>query len=359
MPHEKLQADAAKEVGANEYRDAMPYRQAKEIIETRFMTKLTKAPFDLKDATLVPKMGACTVCPFRTINMPDYVKGAADVCTNTVCYNEKVQVSWQRTVKAGSAKGEKPVPQKDQEKMFSYDNNVIASSGWIDVKEVLYEDPKRRTVDKLVGDDVEVHLAKDKEGKVHRVVRRAEAMASMRKEGHAFAQPKPKKSKDPKVEIDGTIKLKTRIAIIGEISERAGRRDLTSSAARLLARFAIESTYENDVKAVCHRRGLELDVKKKLKPGESAAQLALVGALEKMNAQEAVGLTLELMLTHLVAMHYEYERDELFLEAVRVYGVDPAAIKTKVGEKVRAEVAAREKAKASAKPAAKKVAKKK
>jgi ParB/RepB/Spo0J family partition protein len=65
----------------------------KDVIERRFFLILKDAPFDIKDAKLVPKAGACTACPKRTgfnkLLFPD-VKDA-DTCTDPECYESKVR----------------------------------------------------------------------------------------------------------------------------------------------------------------------------------------------------------------------------------------------------------------------------
>lgn len=53
---------------------------------------LTKAPFDLTDATLVSSCGACEVCPKRSKANPLLFKDIQeDVCFDEVCYNKKVE----------------------------------------------------------------------------------------------------------------------------------------------------------------------------------------------------------------------------------------------------------------------------
>lgn len=60
-------------------------------IERNFFLALDKAPFDITDAKLNPKMGACTTCPHNTVNattlFPDHTKKA--ICTLPSCFYEK------------------------------------------------------------------------------------------------------------------------------------------------------------------------------------------------------------------------------------------------------------------------------
>jgi hypothetical protein len=60
------------------------------------MLQLKSAPFDIKDAELVAKAGACGPCPKRTGNQADLfgdVK-SADVCTDPKCFDDKRQAHY-------------------------------------------------------------------------------------------------------------------------------------------------------------------------------------------------------------------------------------------------------------------------
>lgn len=50
---------------------------------------LANAPFDLSDRTLLPKAGACTLCPFNAANQGDLFGNGKMVCTRTSCYENK------------------------------------------------------------------------------------------------------------------------------------------------------------------------------------------------------------------------------------------------------------------------------
>jgi ParB/RepB/Spo0J family partition protein len=74
-------------------REPMSYREAHRHILDNYMLALKSAPFDIKDATLVPKAGDCIKCPKRTGNQQDLfgdVKNA-DVCTDPKCFDDKQQ----------------------------------------------------------------------------------------------------------------------------------------------------------------------------------------------------------------------------------------------------------------------------
>lgn len=68
----------------------MSLRSAQDLARRNYMTELDKAPFDLADALLCPKAGACTKCPKRTGATPDlWDKQVPDSCTDTACFADK------------------------------------------------------------------------------------------------------------------------------------------------------------------------------------------------------------------------------------------------------------------------------
>lgn len=92
IPVEELQMQAAEDVIDNHGGDEpMSYRAAAEYLRLRFMLDLSKAPFSIQDAKLVPSVGACTTCPKRTGNQPEIYADVTnkDVCTDQNCFFQK------------------------------------------------------------------------------------------------------------------------------------------------------------------------------------------------------------------------------------------------------------------------------
>lgn len=67
-------------------------RDLKAWIKKNLHLDLTEAPFAAESSDLVPAAGACTVCPHRVANLPDFnpTEDIPDVCTRPACYAEKV-----------------------------------------------------------------------------------------------------------------------------------------------------------------------------------------------------------------------------------------------------------------------------
>lgn len=59
--------------------------RVKRMIDSRTFD-LNRAPFDLADKTLVPKAGACDVCPFNAANQGNLFGQGKMVCTRTACF---------------------------------------------------------------------------------------------------------------------------------------------------------------------------------------------------------------------------------------------------------------------------------
>lgn len=62
---------------------------------------LDRAPFKTNDAALYPEMGACSTCSFNSANSPLLFPelGKKRLCSNTVCFQVKVQRSYQNKIK--------------------------------------------------------------------------------------------------------------------------------------------------------------------------------------------------------------------------------------------------------------------
>lgn len=77
----------------NHKRDQAPsVRELRRWIQENCHLNLDKAPFDITDAKLLPKAGACTTCPKMASNSPSLFEGSGagkKTCTDPGCYQEK------------------------------------------------------------------------------------------------------------------------------------------------------------------------------------------------------------------------------------------------------------------------------
>ena len=81
----------------------------KRMVESRTFD-LTKACFDVTDKTLVPKAGACVVCPFNAANQGNLFGEGKMVCTRTSCFENKKTKTFMQLLKRVKMEGLKLVP---------------------------------------------------------------------------------------------------------------------------------------------------------------------------------------------------------------------------------------------------------
>lgn len=71
--------------------DQVNVRESSKLLRQQFHTRMDKAVFPIKDATLVPSAGACTTCPRMSGNEPDLFGDEPDnVCTDPDCFQSKL-----------------------------------------------------------------------------------------------------------------------------------------------------------------------------------------------------------------------------------------------------------------------------
>lgn len=82
----------------------LPVRSLQFWIETNVLPILKDAPFDKRDAQLIPTAGSCTDCPKRTghnkLLFGDDLGKHGDQCTDPSCYNAKIAAHVAKTVAA-------------------------------------------------------------------------------------------------------------------------------------------------------------------------------------------------------------------------------------------------------------------
>lgn len=116
IPDPESQTEALKQIRSDHYGDGpMPEKQVRRYIHEQFMLRLKDAPFDTRDADLVPEAGPCAACPKRTGNQrelfPDVQSG--DVCTDPKCFARKKEAAVARKLQEAEAQGH-PVLKADE-----------------------------------------------------------------------------------------------------------------------------------------------------------------------------------------------------------------------------------------------------
>lgn len=173
-------------------------RQTRDLIHHHCMVELKGAPFDREAPDLVPAAGTCAACPKRVGNLrmadPEAYDGIrADVCTDPECYRAKVDAHGQRAIAAARAAGCKVLTQEQTERdhLFDWEGKLTYSSDYVELSQKCFEDPRKRTYEKLVGEACsrDVVVAIDKKGHAHRLVPKAKAGPALKAAGVGAGKP--------------------------------------------------------------------------------------------------------------------------------------------------------------------------
>jgi ParB/RepB/Spo0J family partition protein len=158
--HHDTQRAALKDLTESRFGDGpMSFRESQEHIQRKYMLRLKDAPFDIDDANLLPKAGACQACPKRTGNQKELfgdVK-SGDVCTDPKCFDEKRQAHYAGARKALEAKGKKVLYGEAAKKVFPFWVNGSSSmgGGYVALSDNTYVSGKNCKVSAVLGEDYE------------------------------------------------------------------------------------------------------------------------------------------------------------------------------------------------------------
>jgi len=180
-----VQPEAIKEIAAGWNGAPYTFRQASELLERKYMLKLSAAPFKITDETLVASAGSCRACPKRTGANPDLfgdIKGA-DVCTDPKCFHGKRDAHQAKLIATAKAEGRdvivgaaakkiKPHQFGDMKGFIALDkpNYDVSSSGKTTAQLLgkdappvtLLEDPHTHNLVPVIARDVATKLFKSK-----------------------------------------------------------------------------------------------------------------------------------------------------------------------------------------------------
>jgi ParB family chromosome partitioning protein len=326
--------------GKKPKRILLPVRHLQQWIEQRLMLILNLAPFNIRDAQLVPAAGSCVDCPQRTgHNKLLFADVREDACIDPTCYQTKVAAHVAKTiaekpriVQISTAYGQQPegsvtlarnkyteiLPEKpttEEEaarpefKTCKYTAEAIISEG-LDKGEL-------RKV--CARDDCPVHHSK---GRSRQTADDAKWKAEQEKQ----------RKQEALAHVTG---VRTLAAIAAAVPVRLMKRDLLFVIERL-ARLLDERRLE----ILARGRGI-----KKAKDSDSIEMLFT--AYLRRAEESALGS----LLVEITIMHWAMKQNaaQVLRDAATVYKVDVDSIALKVKQ----EFAAKEKAKLSKKPFAK------
>ncbi len=315
----------------------LPVRHLQQWIEHNVLLLLKLAPFNQRDAQLVPTAGSCVDCPKRTghnkLLFAD-VSGSSDACTDPTCYAAKLEAHVQKQV---SAKPElvqiSTAYSKPQE-----GSKVVSRSQYVEVRQEKPDTPDkakwpefktcRYTTEAIVADGLD-------KGSVRKVCTQPDCPVHHPKKQHpkADASFKAEQEKRRKEEaLANATGLRVLQTIVAAVPVRLMKRDLLFVAEQMLPLLD-----DKRVEMVARNRGI------RAKEGESAAKL-LAAFLRK--AEEGVLGKLIVEAVILLSARTQPDGGKVLRAAAQAYKVDTEAIALTMKQ----EFAAKEKVKGDKKP---------
>jgi ParB/RepB/Spo0J family partition protein len=178
------QATAVKEILRGWGGEPMSFRSAQEYIQRTFMLDLSRAPFKITDATLVPAAGSCRECPKRTGAAPDLFDDVknGDTCTDAACFHGKEEAHRARLKAQAEADGVKVITGAEAKKAVP--SQFGSLKGYLELDKV-HHLLGNKPLAKLLGKDGPEVMALENPHthELVRVVREADAVKALRDKG--------------------------------------------------------------------------------------------------------------------------------------------------------------------------------
>lgn len=191
----------------------LSYRSAKDLAARHYMTDLTKAPFALDDAELLPKIGACLQCPKRTGANPElWDKAGADVCTDTACFADKKEAYYERMKAEAQTRNRKVITGREAREIMPTENATPTGYMLLDKPKKGETAPLRQVLGQDVPQSKVVLIETPSGGLVEAVPTRA-AGEAMQAKG-AATKPAAKQEGPSKEELEEAYHLRWRTAAV-------------------------------------------------------------------------------------------------------------------------------------------------
>ena len=346
---------------------AFPAGDLAHLIEQKYLTRLDRAPFSLKDAKLVPEAGPCTTCPKRSGNQPGLFDDTpTDTCTDAVCFRSKLSAHRQKLASDIVANGGTVLTEHQSNEVYQGTAQLPWNSKYVDVDSPCYDDPERHTWRKLLGDLCpKPTLATDPTGVPHALLLKAEAVTALRAAGIEFGRPpgspggapaggtgeRPEDAGegeriDPSVaRAAADVRRATISNVLGAIVVTAEARPADDPMfASLIFDAMAHGGYHDAFADTVNRRALE-------RAKGEAPETTLAAHARSLDARGLRALTLELALARGAYFAWSTKYSERLTVAASAYGVDLPAIEKASGEQIASRRAGRAARKAKKEPA--------
>ncbi len=320
----------------------LPVRNLQFWIESNILLVLKLAPFDKRDAQLVPAAGSCVDCPKRTgHNKLLFADVRQDACTDPNCYHAKVDAHVAKTVAAKpklvqistayghQQEGGATLPRNKYTEIRPEKPTTKEEATRPEFKTCKY------TTEAIVSDGID-------KGELRRVCTEPTCPVHHPKKQSSADDAKWKAEQEKQrkeAAIASTTGIRILAAITAAVPVRLMKRDLLFVVERLASLLD-----ENRLVVVARQHGI-----KKAKDSDSIGKL-FAAYLRRAEESALGGLLVEITILH-AAMRQNAA--QVLRDAATAYKVDVDAI----GLKVKQEFAAKEKTRLGKKPPAKAVAK--
>jgi ParB family chromosome partitioning protein len=330
--------------GGKAKRILLPVRHLQHWIEHNVLLLLKQAPFNKRDAQLIPAAGSCVECPKRTghnkLLFAD-VSGNADACTDPTCYAAKLEAHVQKQIAAkpelvqiSTVYGQQPEGSK-----------IVTRSKYVEIRPDKPDTPEKAkwpefktckfTTDAIVSDGIDKGELKkvctEPDCPVHRLKKQpVKANASFKAE-----QDKSRREQA----LANAIGMRVLETIVAAVPVRLMKRDLLFIAEQML-----QLLDDKRQEIVARNRGI------RAKEGESAPKL-LSAFVRKAEESDIGRLIVETAI--LLSARTQPDGGKVLRAAAQTYKVDTDAIALQVKHEFAAKEKARSEKKVEPKPAAK------
>ena len=175
---------------------------AAETIARRYKTQLKGAPWTWEkgeDQDLVPGVGSCAKCPYRSGNQADFIEGRGDICGNPSCWRDKSQAQFALTAKAHEKAGGRVMSTKDAVAAGLEKHYTTLSPHYVQINEPFtFGDftTKGKPLSHFIqpaAADLILAIANDSSARHYWLLSSSKAIAMFTKSGHVKPQtPEPK-----------------------------------------------------------------------------------------------------------------------------------------------------------------------
>jgi ParB/RepB/Spo0J family partition protein len=354
IPVEKLQDEALNHItDGGLLRDGvMKASEAAKVIEEHFMLRLSEAPFDITDAKLVPKAGACSTCPKRTGAQSELFADvkSPDLCTDPTCHRAKVDAFVEIRVKAHKADGGEVLSQKDSKALLGHSwtkegRELQEQYQCLDKEEFIGTSGKRKKLRSLFGKELPpITLARDPEsGALVELVPRKDAEAVLRKARNEKEPTRATNKLTPsqkRAREEDRRQAEIHRAVIAEMVAKAetyfDADGVPGPMAQILVQAAAESLWNETISKAASRRGMP---EPKRKGGLQSYRSPNVDRIRAWSDDQPAPVLLGLLLELLVGRDARDDGDTAFKRALKVLGVDAKEVARAVLSKPRGKAA--------------------